>query len=468
MGTELSERFRLIFHSTSTRATADTSTRTNTIPLGEREREQRETAGGEEMQGEASNGAAGADEHVSDESRGPYFPFNRREKYPPRLKVDFRRLPASVKFVLLLRRLMLRARCGVFVQHVVLFCGRTPGQLLCSSNQHLSVLLVCASITAPSCRENRRRAARPSALFPSFPKKAYIELNSTPSVPNLFFPPGRRACPSTILFSLSVCMYCCMSVSVSATFRRPPCCSTRVTTTFTSGRTAATKSSPSQRRGAVLKTRCNKIQYIQNRLVGFVQLFHCLLLLVAKRVVASHALRSLSPFLSPPEEKAMSCFVFGAQLHVYLPRAHRNLTRGMYNIENLLALVVHHHPSRRPLFAFFRHNLKQKTNIRGQYLPMYLGNMYAVGELRGQAGDQLWCAIHTHVTICFSSWAQVTVSSACSPVAQQPEALLVSNQLSSADVHAAQMPTFTAVFAKQPKSFPKRSLPTKHTKATPT
>lgn len=32
-------------------------------------------------------------EHVEDESRGPYFPFNRRETYPPRLKVDFRRLP---------------------------------------------------------------------------------------------------------------------------------------------------------------------------------------------------------------------------------------------------------------------------------------------------------------------------------------------------------------------------------------
>ncbi|CAM9823210.1 unnamed protein product, partial [Ectocarpus sp. 8 AP-2014] len=34
-------------------------------------------------------------EHVVDESRGPYFPFNRRETYPKRLKVDFRRLPTS-------------------------------------------------------------------------------------------------------------------------------------------------------------------------------------------------------------------------------------------------------------------------------------------------------------------------------------------------------------------------------------
>lgn len=33
------------------------------------------------------------EEHVVDESRGPYFPFNRRETYPKRLKVDFRRLP---------------------------------------------------------------------------------------------------------------------------------------------------------------------------------------------------------------------------------------------------------------------------------------------------------------------------------------------------------------------------------------
>lgn len=35
-------------------------------------------------------------EHVVDESRGPYFPFNRRETYPKRLKVDFRRLPVRV------------------------------------------------------------------------------------------------------------------------------------------------------------------------------------------------------------------------------------------------------------------------------------------------------------------------------------------------------------------------------------
>ncbi|CBJ26523.1 conserved unknown protein [Ectocarpus siliculosus] len=34
-------------------------------------------------------------EQVVDESRGPYFPFNRRETYPKRLKVDFRRLPTS-------------------------------------------------------------------------------------------------------------------------------------------------------------------------------------------------------------------------------------------------------------------------------------------------------------------------------------------------------------------------------------
>ena len=32
-------------------------------------------------------------ENVVDESEGPYFPFNRREPYPKRLKVDFRRLP---------------------------------------------------------------------------------------------------------------------------------------------------------------------------------------------------------------------------------------------------------------------------------------------------------------------------------------------------------------------------------------
>ncbi|CAM9875416.1 unnamed protein product [Scytosiphon promiscuus] len=35
------------------------------------------------------------EEHVVDESRGPYFPFNRRETYPKRLKVDFRRLPIN-------------------------------------------------------------------------------------------------------------------------------------------------------------------------------------------------------------------------------------------------------------------------------------------------------------------------------------------------------------------------------------
>ena len=28
-----------------------------------------------------------------DESSGPYFPFDRRETYPRRIKVDFRRLP---------------------------------------------------------------------------------------------------------------------------------------------------------------------------------------------------------------------------------------------------------------------------------------------------------------------------------------------------------------------------------------
>lgn len=40
------------------------------------------------------------------------------------------------------------------------------------------------------------------------------------------------------------------SLSLVRLFRRPPCCSTRVTMTFTSDRTAATKSSPSQQRGA--------------------------------------------------------------------------------------------------------------------------------------------------------------------------------------------------------------------------
>lgn len=32
-------------------------------------------------------------EDVVDESEGPYFPFDRREPYPKRLRVDFRRLP---------------------------------------------------------------------------------------------------------------------------------------------------------------------------------------------------------------------------------------------------------------------------------------------------------------------------------------------------------------------------------------
>lgn len=34
-------------------------------------------------------------EHVEGESRGPYFPYDRREPYPKRLKVDFRRLTVS-------------------------------------------------------------------------------------------------------------------------------------------------------------------------------------------------------------------------------------------------------------------------------------------------------------------------------------------------------------------------------------
>ena len=121
------------------------------------------------MQGEASNSTAGVDEHVADESRGPYFPFNRRETYPPRLKVDFRRLPASVMHEVDVVLVVL----GCFVQHVVLF-GRSRRQG-CSSNRHLSL----ARRAPPSLRlaaEERQRAARPP--FRAVTKS--IELNSTP------------------------------------------------------------------------------------------------------------------------------------------------------------------------------------------------------------------------------------------------------------------------------------------------
>lgn len=36
------------------------------------------------------------DEEIQDESSGPYYPFDRKERYPKRLKVDFRRLPVRV------------------------------------------------------------------------------------------------------------------------------------------------------------------------------------------------------------------------------------------------------------------------------------------------------------------------------------------------------------------------------------
>lgn len=48
----------------------------------------------------AAAAANSMQEHVVDESRGPYFPFNRRETYPKRLKVDFRRLPVCVRLSL--------------------------------------------------------------------------------------------------------------------------------------------------------------------------------------------------------------------------------------------------------------------------------------------------------------------------------------------------------------------------------
>lgn len=44
------------------------------------------------MQQQAEHG----EDLVPDESQGPYFPYNRRERYPKRLKVDFRRLPVRI------------------------------------------------------------------------------------------------------------------------------------------------------------------------------------------------------------------------------------------------------------------------------------------------------------------------------------------------------------------------------------
>ncbi|CAM9446213.1 unnamed protein product [Pylaiella littoralis] len=50
---------------------------------------------GEQIHHSNSNNNNNMHEHVVDESAGPYFPFNRRETYPRRLKVDFRRLPTN-------------------------------------------------------------------------------------------------------------------------------------------------------------------------------------------------------------------------------------------------------------------------------------------------------------------------------------------------------------------------------------
>lgn len=110
------------------------------------------------MQGEASNSTAGVDEHVADESRGPYFPFNRRETYPPRLKVDFRRLPASVMHEVDVVLVVL----GCFVQHVVLF-GRSRRHG-CSSNRHLSLLVVHLRRCAWLQRSGSALRVRPSEL----------------------------------------------------------------------------------------------------------------------------------------------------------------------------------------------------------------------------------------------------------------------------------------------------------------
>lgn len=47
------------------------------------------------MQEQSDRGKDEHVDHVKDESKGPYFPYDRREPYPKRLKVDFRRLPVS-------------------------------------------------------------------------------------------------------------------------------------------------------------------------------------------------------------------------------------------------------------------------------------------------------------------------------------------------------------------------------------
>lgn len=36
-------------------------------------------------------------EEIEDECSGPYFPFDRNERYPKRLKVDFRKLAVRVR-----------------------------------------------------------------------------------------------------------------------------------------------------------------------------------------------------------------------------------------------------------------------------------------------------------------------------------------------------------------------------------
>lgn len=106
-----------------------------------------------ETQREASNATAGMDEHVADESGGPYFPFNRRETYPPRLKVDFRRLPVSGLCEVDVARVVL-----LFNMHVVLSDAHGDSQAATSTSP---LLLSCASRHREKLRGS---GSAPSAL----------------------------------------------------------------------------------------------------------------------------------------------------------------------------------------------------------------------------------------------------------------------------------------------------------------